>query len=314
MNWLSTGSWGENLSRGLYSIFPFPGSGCCLQGFEWPSCVPGRDTAETQYGDSWAFLHQEVHPAGCGRSNCHDSSPHRSCCCSRWFPVHSYVSIHAVTLAGFDTLVPLAHKCQGLRWLEHSVSKPQNLLLTGICFLSGGQSEEEASVNLNAMNQSPLPKPWKLTFSYGRALQASALAAWVGKSENKKAAQEAFRKRAQVQAFPPVQRGAAYHEVRQVVSFLRFLLFPHLLVLDVHWGCYSFCLAWLLVLSFYICLSYSKLTVVPSFLFLFQINSLACRGQYVVSGKTDTAATQSLFTASYTYWMCRNLPSSCPSS
>ncbi|KFQ11754.1 Fructose-bisphosphate aldolase B [Leptosomus discolor] len=98
----------------------------------------------------------------------------------------------------------------------------------GICFLSGGQSEEEASVNLNAMNQSPLPKPWKLTFSYGRALQASALAAWVGKSENRKAAQEAFRKRA-------------------------------------------------------------------------QINSLACRGQYAVSGKTDTAATQSLFTASYTY-------------
>lgn len=203
MNWLSTGSWGENLSRGLYSIFPFPGSGCCLQGFEWSSCVPGRDTAETQYGNSWAFLHQEVHPAGCGRSNCHDSSPHRSCCCSWWFPVHSYVSIHAVTLAGFDTLAPLAHKCQGLRWLEHSVSKPQNYFLTGICFLSGGQSEEEASVNLNAMNQSPLPKPWKLTFSYGRALQASALAAWVGKSENKKAAQEAFRKRAQVQAFPP---------------------------------------------------------------------------------------------------------------
>ncbi|KAL2294793.1 hypothetical protein Nmel_008542 [Mimus melanotis] len=68
----------------------------------------------------------------------------------------------------------------------------------GICFLSGGQSEEEASLNLNAMNQSPLPKPWKLTFSYGRALQASALAAWLGKNENKKAAQEAFRKRAQV--------------------------------------------------------------------------------------------------------------------
>lgn len=95
-------------------------------------------------------------------------------------------------------MAPLVCKDQGLQWLEHSVSKPQNLFLAGICFLSGGQSEEEASVNLNAMNQSPLPKPWKLTFSYGRALQASALAAWVGKSENKKAAQEAFRKRAQV--------------------------------------------------------------------------------------------------------------------
>lgn len=93
---------------------------------------------------------------------------------------------------------PLASQGQVSRWLEHSISKPQNLFLAGICFLSGGQSEEEASLNLNAMNQSPLAKPWKLTFSYGRALQASALAAWLGKNENKKAAQEAFRKRAQV--------------------------------------------------------------------------------------------------------------------
>lgn len=68
----------------------------------------------------------------------------------------------------------------------------------GICFLSGGQSEEEASLNLSAINQCSLPKPWKLTFSYGRALQASALAAWAGKPENKKATQEAFCKRAQV--------------------------------------------------------------------------------------------------------------------
>lgn len=62
-----------------------------------------------------------------------------------------------------------------------------------------------------------------------------------------------------------------------------------------------FYLAWLLLLYFYICLSYSKLTSFASFLFLFQINSLACRGQYITSGKTDAAATQSLFTASYTY-------------
>uniref|UniRef100_A0A8C2CTT2 Fructose-bisphosphate aldolase n=1 Tax=Cyprinus carpio TaxID=7962 RepID=A0A8C2CTT2_CYPCA len=62
----------------------------------------------------------------------------------------------------------------------------------GICFLSGGQSEEEASLNLNAMNQLPLHRPWKLSFSYGRALQASALAAWKGQAANKKAAQDAF--------------------------------------------------------------------------------------------------------------------------
>lgn len=68
----------------------------------------------------------------------------------------------------------------------------------GICFLSGGQSEEEASLNLNAINQVPLHRPWKLTFSYGRALQASALAAWQGKAANKAAAQAAFTNRAKV--------------------------------------------------------------------------------------------------------------------
>uniref|UniRef100_A0A8C6WWD8 Fructose-bisphosphate aldolase n=1 Tax=Neogobius melanostomus TaxID=47308 RepID=A0A8C6WWD8_9GOBI len=51
----------------------------------------------------------------------------------------------------------------------------------GITFLSGGQSEEEASVNLNAINTCPLSKPWALTFSYGRALQASALKAWAAR-------------------------------------------------------------------------------------------------------------------------------------
>ncbi|XP_023648113.1 fructose-bisphosphate aldolase A [Paramormyrops kingsleyae] len=66
----------------------------------------------------------------------------------------------------------------------------------GITFLSGGQSEEEASINLNAINQCPLRKPWALTFSYGRALQASALKAWGGKKENGKACQEEYIKRA----------------------------------------------------------------------------------------------------------------------
>jgi fructose-bisphosphate aldolase class I len=67
----------------------------------------------------------------------------------------------------------------------------------GIVFLSGGQSEIEATVNLNVMN---LKKdlPWKLSFSYGRALQASALNAWSGKSENIAAAQDEFLKRARL--------------------------------------------------------------------------------------------------------------------
>lgn len=98
----------------------------------------------------------------------------------------------------------------------------------GICFLSGGMSEEDATLNLNAINRCPLPRPWKLSFSYGRALQASALAAWGGKTENKKATQEAFMKRAVA-------------------------------------------------------------------------NCQAAQGQYVHTGSSGAAATQSLFTAAYTY-------------
>lgn len=66
----------------------------------------------------------------------------------------------------------------------------------GVTFLSGGQSEEEASVNLNAINQVKLNRPWALTFSYGRALQASVLRAWGGKKENIKAGQAELIKRA----------------------------------------------------------------------------------------------------------------------
>merc|ERR1712039_222470 len=64
----------------------------------------------------------------------------------------------------------------------------------GIMFLSGGQSEEEATLNLNAMNQYSVP--WSLSFSYGRALQKSCLQAWKGNPANKKAAQEALLLRA----------------------------------------------------------------------------------------------------------------------
>jgi len=66
----------------------------------------------------------------------------------------------------------------------------------GITFLSGGQSEEEASINLDALNKYPGKKPWTLSFSYGRALQASALKAWSGKAENIEAGQQELLKRA----------------------------------------------------------------------------------------------------------------------
>ena len=67
----------------------------------------------------------------------------------------------------------------------------------GIAFLSGGQSDEDATAHLNAMNRIG-GLPWRLTFSYGRALQAAPLKAWSGKADNLAAGQRAFTHRARM--------------------------------------------------------------------------------------------------------------------
>ena len=67
----------------------------------------------------------------------------------------------------------------------------------GICFLSGGQSDEDATAHLNAMVERG-PHPWELSFSYGRALQAPAQHAWLGREENVEAAQRAYYHRARM--------------------------------------------------------------------------------------------------------------------
>jgi fructose-bisphosphate aldolase class I len=67
----------------------------------------------------------------------------------------------------------------------------------GIVFLSGGQSDEDATAHLSAMNQRG-PHPWQLSFSYGRALQAAAQQAWRGDAANRSAAQQAFANRARL--------------------------------------------------------------------------------------------------------------------
>jgi fructose-bisphosphate aldolase class I len=69
----------------------------------------------------------------------------------------------------------------------------------GIAFLSGGQSPELATAHLNAINHLG-PQPWELTFSYARALQEPAMAAWKGESANVPAAQEALLHRARCNA------------------------------------------------------------------------------------------------------------------
>eukprot|EP01110_Echinostelium_bisporum_P013387 TRINITY_DN901_c0_g1_i2.p1 TRINITY_DN901_c0_g1~~TRINITY_DN901_c0_g1_i2.p1 ORF type:complete len:358 (+),score=197.50 TRINITY_DN901_c0_g1_i2:22-1095(+) len=66
----------------------------------------------------------------------------------------------------------------------------------GIVFLSGGQAEIEATANLNAINRVPGPKPWTLSFSFGRALQSSIIKTWAGDEKNLAEAQKVYMHRA----------------------------------------------------------------------------------------------------------------------
>jgi fructose-bisphosphate aldolase, class I len=95
-------------------------------------------------------------------------------------------------------------KCPTQASVEEVAEKTIRLLkncvpaaVPGIAFLSGGQSDEDASAHLNAMNKIG-GLPWPLTFSYGRALQAAPQKAWSGKAENVAAGQRAFTHRARM--------------------------------------------------------------------------------------------------------------------
>lgn len=79
-----------------------------------------------------------------------------------------------------------------LRTLKNSVPSE----LPGIVFLSGGQSPDEATANLNEINKLKNGAPWELSFSFARALQNEAMEAWAGKDENVKKAQDVFLERA----------------------------------------------------------------------------------------------------------------------
>jgi fructose-bisphosphate aldolase, class I len=95
----------------------------------------------------------------------------------------------------------------------HNFKRHVPALVPGIVFLSGGQSEVEATENLNAINQ--VGGPWPLSFSYGRALQASALQLWGGDPANVDAGQEAFLHRARMNALAVAGDWSA--EVEQAV-------------------------------------------------------------------------------------------------
>lgn len=69
---------------------------------------------------------------------------------------------------------------------------------TGITFMTGGQSEKDSTVHLNAINKFPGRKPWVLTFCFARALQTSVLLAWSGRDDQVNSAQGELLKRAKV--------------------------------------------------------------------------------------------------------------------
>mmetsp|Transcript_2326 Transcript_2326/g.1671 ORF Transcript_2326/g.1671 Transcript_2326/m.1671 type:complete len:361 (+) Transcript_2326:36-1118(+) len=106
-----------------------------------------------------------------------------------------------------------------VRVLQHTVP----CAVPGITFLSGGMSEEEASLALNAINNAPGPRPWALTFSYGRALQQSCLRAWSGKDENVPEAKRVLSARAQANSLASVGRygGGAGGDAANASSFVK---------------------------------------------------------------------------------------------
>jgi len=91
-----------------------------------------------------------------------------------------------------------------------ALSRTVPAAVPGICFLSGGQSEEEATVHLDAINKcTAAKKPWALTFSYGRALQASAIKAWKGTDAGVAAGQAELMKRAKANSAASVGKYSA---------------------------------------------------------------------------------------------------------
>ena len=101
-----------------------------------------------------------------------------------------------MVLSGYEASDRADHD-EVAEWTLRCFYKHVPAAVPGIVFLSGGQSDEDATAHLNAMNKRA-PHPWQLSFSYGRALQAPALKAWGGKPDNVEAAQRAYYHRAKM--------------------------------------------------------------------------------------------------------------------
>ncbi|HEY6399296.1 MAG TPA: class I fructose-bisphosphate aldolase [Solirubrobacteraceae bacterium] len=118
-----------------------------------------------------------------------------------------------MVLSGYDA-ADRANPEEVAEWTLRCLYKHVPAAVPGIVFLSGGQSDEDATAHLNAMNRLG-PHPWELSFSYGRALQAPALKAWAGRPENVEAAKRAYYHRAKMNS---AARTGAYAPEMEAVA------------------------------------------------------------------------------------------------
>ncbi len=142
---------------------------------------------------------------------------------TEWTLKHLYMELfmHGVVLEGSvlkPNMVLSGKKCATQAGVEEVAAATVKCLkasvpgaVPGIAFLSGGQSDIDATAHLNAMNASG-ELPWNLTFSYGRALQAAPLAAWSGKPENHDACQASFNHRASMNSLATLGQWSAQKE------------------------------------------------------------------------------------------------------
>jgi len=110
-----------------------------------------------------------------------------------------------MVLSGYSAPQQASHD-DVAEWTVRCFRRHVPAAVPGIVFLSGGQSDEDATANLNALNARG-PHPWELSFSYGRALQAPALKAWGGDAAKVETAQKAFYRRAK---FNSAARAGSY--------------------------------------------------------------------------------------------------------
>jgi len=133
------------------------------------------------------------------------SRTYNDCAASGFLPKRAHLRegqrLHAVTAAVDETQAAASHQRGRQRIvakrLAAEMRRDRAHAVPGIAFLSGGQSDEEATAHLDAINCFG-GLPWKVTFSYGRALQAAPQKAWSGRSENVAAAQRAYSHRARM--------------------------------------------------------------------------------------------------------------------